>query len=134
MNNTRCEQSAMPEKSRLDDATAYALFKQIEADPALSQRALSRSFGISLGKVNYCLKALAAKGWVKVRNFEKSRNKLGYAYILTPAGIEARARITARFLRRKMEEYERLKQEIEVLQRESGKLSPCTPAPGPGAE
>ena len=107
-------------ESKFDDATAYALFKQIEADPGLSQRALSRRLGISLGKVNYCLKALAVKGWIKVRNFEKSRNKLGYAYILTPSGIEAKARITARFLRRKMVEYERLKQEIETLKKEVG--------------
>ena len=106
--------------SKLDDATAYALIKQLEADPSLTQRALSRTLGISLGKVNYCLKALAAKGWVKARNFEKSPNKLGYAYILTPAGLEAKARLTARFLRRKMEEYEKLQAEIEALRREVG--------------
>ncbi len=108
---------------KLDDATAYALIKQLEADPSLTQRALSRTLGISLGKVNYCLKALAAKGWIKARNFEKSPNKLGYAYILTPSGLEAKARLTVRFPRRKMEEYERLKQEIEILQREAAKLA-----------
>ncbi len=105
---------------KLADATAYALIKQLEDDPSLTQRALSRTLGISLGKVNYCLKALAAKGWVKIRNFEKNPNKLGYAYLLTPAGLEAKARLTARFLRRKMEEYEKLQAEIEALRREVG--------------
>jgi EPS-associated MarR family transcriptional regulator len=77
-----------------------------------------------LGKVNYCLKALAAKGWVKAENFKKSSNKLGYAYILTPPGLEAKARITARFLRCKMDEYEKLKTEIETLRREVEKQTP----------
>jgi EPS-associated MarR family transcriptional regulator len=74
--------------------------------------------GISLGKVNYCLKALIAKGWVKAKNFEQSPNKAGYAYILTPAGLETKARVTARFLRRKISEYEKLQLEIEILRRE----------------
>ena len=102
----------------LNDDLAYELFKNLEQDPHFSQRALSRSLGISLGKVNYCLKALAAKGWVKAENFKKSPNKLGYAYILTPSGLEAKTRITARFLRRKMAEYEKLKIEIETLRHE----------------
>ena len=101
-----------------NDSLAYAIFKELEADSSLSQRALSGILGISLGKVNYCLKALAAKGWVKAENFKKSPNKLGYAYIITPSGLEAKARITARFLHRKMAEYEKLKAEIETLRRE----------------
>ena len=104
--------------SKLDDATAYEIFKNLEADPHLTQRALSKTLGISLGKVNYCLKALIAKGWIKAKNFEKSSNKPGYAYILTPSGLETKARITARFLRCKIAEYEKLQIEIESMRRE----------------
>ena len=103
---------------KLDDDITYEIFKNLEADPNTSQRALSKSMGISLGKVNYCLKALITKGWVKAKNFEKSPNKAGYAYILTPAGLETKARVTARFLRRKITEYEKLQIEIEMMRRE----------------
>lgn len=103
---------------KLNDATTYNIFKSLEADPNLSQRALSRILGISLGKVNYCLKALINKGWIKVKNFEQSPNKAGYAYILTPAGLETKARVTARFLRHKIAEYEKLQKEIEDLRQE----------------
>jgi len=106
----------------LNDDLAYELFKNLEQDPYLSQRALSRSLGISLGKVNYCLKALIAKGWVKAKNFEQSPNKAGYAYILTPSGLETKARVTARFLRCKITEYEKLQTEIETLRREVNSL------------
>ncbi len=103
---------------KLDDATTYEIFKTLEADPNLSQRDLSNSMGVSLGKVNYCLKALIAKGWIKAKNFEKSSNKAGYAYILTPTGLETKARVTARFLRHKIAEYEKLQIEIETMRRE----------------
>ena len=103
---------------KLDDSITYEIFKTLEADPNVSQRALSKTLGISLGKVNYCLQALIAKGWVKVRNFEQSTNKAGYAYILTPSGLERKARVTARFLHRKIAEYEKLQIEIEALRRE----------------
>jgi EPS-associated MarR family transcriptional regulator len=102
----------------LDDGLTYRLFKHLGEDPGLSQRALSRSLGISLGKVNYCLKALVARGWVKVRNFKHSDKKTAYAYFLTPEGLEAKARLTVRFLRNKMAEYERLQREIEELRKE----------------
>ncbi|MCK5915737.1 MAG: MarR family EPS-associated transcriptional regulator [Deltaproteobacteria bacterium] len=105
-------------QTKLDDSLTYELFKNLEADPHLSQRALSRILGISLGKVNYCLKALINKGWVKAKNFEQSPNKAGYAYILTPTGLETKARVTARFLRAKIAEYEKLQKEIEDLRRE----------------
>jgi EPS-associated MarR family transcriptional regulator len=101
-----------------EDGLTYNLFKSLEEKPQLSQRALSRSLGISLGKVNYCLKALVAKGWIKVRNFQHSDKKTTYAYVLTPEGLEAKARITVRFLRSKMAEYEKLQQEIEELRKE----------------
>ena len=98
--------------------THFRLLRLLEVKPDLSQRDLARELGTSLGKTNYCLNALIGKGWVKVRNFRNSQNKLGYAYLLTPSGIESKAAITVQFLRRKMNEYEDLKREIELLQRE----------------
>ena len=74
--------------------------------------------GISLGKVNYCLRALIEKGWVKAANFRRSSNKVAYAYLLTPRGIDEKARVTAQFLMRKVAEYEALEKEIENLRRE----------------
>ena len=100
----------------------YKVIKLIEQDPEISQRDLSRELGVSLGKVNYCLKALVDKGWVKVGNFRNSENKLAYAYILTPHGAAEKARITVRFLRRKVNEYETIRAEIEELRREVDKL------------
>ena len=88
--------------------------------PELSQREL----GISLGKINYCLNALIDKGLVKVRNFRNSSNKLAYAYLLTPRGIDSKATIAVQFLKRKVAEYEMLKLEIEQLQREVRKRKP----------
>ena len=75
---------------------------------------------MSLGKANYCLKALMEKGWVKARNFKNSRNKLAYSYLLTPSGIDAKARMTYGFLKRKMAEYEALRDEIAQLSEEIG--------------
>ena len=102
---------------RIED-THLRLLRLLEFKPELSQRDLARELGTSLGKTNYCLNALIDKGLVKVRNFRNSQNKLGYAYLLTPRGLESKAAITLQFLRRKMAEYEELKREIEVLQRE----------------
>jgi EPS-associated MarR family transcriptional regulator len=87
----------------------------LQEQPEISQRELARELGISLGKVNYCLRALLAKGLLKAQNFKNSKNKLAYAYVLTPAGITARAELTAEFLQVKVREYERLQQEIERL-------------------
>lgn len=87
----------------------------LQDDPSLSQRALARALGISLGRTNYCLRALIDQGWVKVQNFRSNQNKLAYLYLLTPQGIEAKARITARFLRRKEAEYTALAAEIASL-------------------
>jgi len=100
--------------------THFRLLRLLEARPDLSQRDLARELGTSLGKTNYCLNALIDRGLVKVRNFRDSRNKLGYAYLLTPRGIERKATIAVQFLQRKMAEYEILKSEIEQLQREVG--------------
>jgi EPS-associated MarR family transcriptional regulator len=88
----------------------------LEDQPDLSQREIAELLGVSLGATNYVLKALIEKGQVKVRNFRASNNKLRYAYILTPSGIEAKARLTAGFLQRKYVEYEALKAEIEALE------------------
>ncbi len=99
----------------LDENTHYTLLKILEDNPGISQRDLAKRLGISLGKVNFCLKALVEKGSVKIDNFRKSDNKLGYAYLLTPHGIEQKARMTVEFLQIKMQEYERLKIEIEEL-------------------
>jgi EPS-associated MarR family transcriptional regulator len=103
----------------LDETTHYSLLKILEENPGLSQRELAKRLGISLGKVNFCLNALVAKGNLKVNNFRKSDNKLAYAYLLTPRGIEEKARITVQFLKYKMQEYERLREEISELQREA---------------
>jgi EPS-associated MarR family transcriptional regulator len=102
----------------LDESTHYTLLKTLEENPGLSQRDLAKKLGISLGKVNYCLNALVDKGCLKVNNFRKSDNKLAYAYLLTPKGIESRARMTVDFLKYKVQEYERLAREIEALKRE----------------
>lgn len=103
----------------LDDNTRYGLLKMLEGDPGLSQRDLAKRLGISLGKVNFCLNALIEKGSLKVSNFRNSNNKLSYAYLLTPHGVEEKAKITVRFLKHKVQEYERLRTEIADLEREA---------------
>ena len=102
-----------------DDNTSYGLLKTLEDNPGLSQRDMAKRLGISLGKVNFCLNALVEKGCLKVNNFRNSGNKLAYAYLLTPHGVEEKARMTVRFLKYKMQEYEQLRAEIEVLKREA---------------
>jgi EPS-associated MarR family transcriptional regulator len=98
--------------------THLKVLRQIEANPEITQRELAQQLGVSLGKVNYCLKALIDRGWVKANNFRNSHNKVAYAYLLTPNGLEEKARITVRFLKQRMQDYERLKQEINELQAE----------------
>ena len=90
----------------------------LEAKPDMTQRELAKAMGISLGAVNYCLKALVEKGWVKLENFQKNPKKLPYLYLLTPSGVSAKATLTAGFLTRKLAEYEALKVEIEQLKNE----------------
>lgn len=102
-----------------DDNTSYGLLKTLEDNPSLSQRDLAKRLGISLGKVNFCLKALIEKGCLKVNNFRNNDNKLAYAYLLTPRGVEQRARMTVEFLQIKVQEYERLRTEIEELKIEA---------------
>lgn len=104
----------------LDETTHYGLLKTLEDNPDLSQRDLAKRLGISLGKVNFCLNALVEKGSLKINNFRNNENKLAYAYLLTPHGVEEKARITVRFLKHKLQEYEQLRKEIEELKREAG--------------
>ena len=93
----------------------YQLLKSLEQDANLTQRQLSEELGISLGKVNYCLKSLIQRGFVKINNFKKSNHKLQYSYLLTPKGIEEKTKLTIEFLKVKTEEYEELKKEVEKL-------------------
>lgn len=104
----------------LDEETRFRLLKLLQANPELSQRQLAERLGVSVGKINYSLRALLERGLVKVRNFRDSHNKLAYAYYLTPKGAEERMRATTRFLKRKMQEYEEIREEIEELKREVG--------------
>jgi EPS-associated MarR family transcriptional regulator len=99
----------------------YKLLKIIEANPAIQQREMAKVMGISLGKANYCLQALVQKGLVKMDNFRRADNKLAYSYLLTPSGIEAKARLTVSFLKHKVAEYEAIRNEIEELQRDAAK-------------
>ena len=96
----------------------YRLIKILESNPKLTQRQMAEEMGVSLGKFNYCLKELVKSGLVKVERFKTSSNKVAYLYLLTPKGINEKARITTRFLERKLDEYERIKQEISVLREE----------------
>ncbi len=91
----------------------YYLLKELEKSESSSQRALAEQMGISLGKINFILKALVSKGLVKMENFANSDNKIGYRYVLTPDGIVEKMKITKAFIRRKEEEYERIRLEIE---------------------
>jgi EPS-associated MarR family transcriptional regulator len=95
------------------------VIRLIAASPRLSQRTVASSLGMSLGKANYCIRALIEKGFVKAENYRNSSNKLGYVYLLTPSGIVAKAELTSYFLARKVGEYEALRLEIEQLQKES---------------
>jgi EPS-associated MarR family transcriptional regulator len=94
------------------------VLRHLEDNPEVSQRELAELLGVSLGKTNYCLKALINKGLVKAKNFKNNANKRAYLYVLTPKGIETKARVSVRFLKRKVEEYEVLKLEIEQLKAE----------------
>lgn len=103
----------------LTDEVRYKLLKLLEPNPKLSQREVARELGVSLGKVNYCLRALIGKGWIKAVNFKNSRNKSAYMYMLTPRGLEQKAHLTLRFLGLKMAEYEKLRVEIAQMRREA---------------
>lgn len=105
-------------QAKLQEDTYFRVMHILGVNPDITQRELAKKLGISVGGLNYCLKALMKKGMVKMKSFASTKNKFGYAYVLTSAGVAEKAAITHRFLQRKMEEYELLKSEIEALRSE----------------
>jgi EPS-associated MarR family transcriptional regulator len=105
-------------QAKIQEDTNYRVMRLLEENPDLTQRELAEKLGVSVGGLNYCLKALSEKGLVKMQNFANSKNKFGYVYVLTPHGISEKTKLTSAFLKRKMEEYVRLKAEITELQLE----------------
>ncbi len=105
-------------QAKLQEDTHFRVMRILQENPDLTQRELAERVGVSVGGLNYCLKALMEKGLVKMKNFANSKNKFGYVYVLTPRGMAEKAAITHRFLQRKVEEYEALKTEIQALQSE----------------
>jgi EPS-associated MarR family transcriptional regulator len=101
----------------------FRVLRLLEVNPHLTQRELSKSLGVSLGGVNYCLNALVAKGSIKIQNFKNNKNKCVYAYLLTPQGLAEKTALTGAFLKRKMQEYQSLKEEVEALSNEVGQES-----------
>ena len=99
------------------------LLRKLESNPEYTQRELSQEMGVSLGKVNYCIRKLTEKGLIKITNFKQNPNKIGYVYLLTPEGIEEKARLSISFLKRKVIEYEILKKEIHALKLESEEMA-----------
>jgi len=91
----------------------FNVLRKIHKKPESTQRELAKGLGFSLGKLNYCLNALKEKGLVKISNFKNNPNKIGYIYVLTPKGINTKAKLTLNFMKRKMKEYDELKNEIE---------------------
>lgn len=101
-----------------DNELDYVLLQQIAEQNDTSQRALARRLGVSVGKINYCLRAVIDKGWVKANNFRRADNKLAYMYLLTPSGAHAKMRLARAFLARKEQEFEQLQREIDNLRHE----------------
>lgn len=110
----------MPENTQNDLEYDYRLLRIIEQEPSLTQRELAEKVGLSVGKTNYVLGALIDRGLVKAENFRRNKYKAGYIYLLTPKGISEKVSITARFLKRKMDEFDRLKAEIEEIKGDLG--------------
>lgn len=109
-------------QAKIQEDTYFRVMNILQENPDITQRELPEKLGVSVGGLNYCLKALMKKGLVKMKNLANSKNKFGYVYVLTPSGIAEKASITHRFLQRKMDEYEALKAEIKTL-----KLKTMTP-------
>lgn len=106
-------------RSQLQEDTYFRVLRMLQDNPDMTQREIAEKLGISTSGLNYCLKALIDKGWVKVHNFSQSKNKFGYIYVLTPQGIANKVRLAGSFLKRKLQEYEALRAEIDMLQAES---------------
>tara|TARA_B110000008_G_scaffold267869_1_gene295389 strand:+ start:849 stop:1187 length:339 start_codon:yes stop_codon:yes gene_type:complete len=98
------------------------LLRKLELNPEYTQRELAKEMGVSLGKINYCMKKLIEKGWIKLSNFSNNPNKVNYIYLLTPKGIEQKARLTFSFLAIKLKEYEILSNEINKLKQDTKKI------------
>ena len=111
---------SIQEKKNYETEESLMILREIGTNPQLSQRELSSRLGLSLGKINFLLKEMVTRGLVKAENFKNSRNKRAYLYLLTPMGMEAKAKTTYRFLKRKIEEYEKLEKDIEQLKKEVG--------------
>ena len=105
-----------PATSNLQEDNVFRVLHFLEHHPQTTQRILSQKVGLSLGSIHYCIRALTEKGLLKIENFQKSKNKVAYTYILTPKGISERVALTSRFLKRKIAEYERLREEIAALE------------------
>ena len=103
----------MCDKFKKNDEEFLNILIKIKNNPNVLQRALAKDLGFSLGKLNYCLNELRKKGLVKINNFRKNKNKLGYVYLLTPAGIKEKTNMTIKFMKIKMQEYDNLKKEID---------------------
>jgi EPS-associated MarR family transcriptional regulator len=99
------------------------LLRKLDSSPHFTQRELSSEMGVSLGKVNYCIKKLTERGLIKLTNFSHNPNKMGYAYLLTPSGVDEKARLTFSFLKRKIKEYEILRDEIAKLKLDVEEIS-----------
>ena len=104
------------------DEMPFRVLRLFDTNPRMSQRELARELDVSLGKVNYCVRALIRKGWIKAANFKNSHNKSAYMYLLTPRGIEQKAALTLEFLRTKTREYEELRAEIDQVRRDADSL------------
>lgn len=104
--------------AKIQEETHFRIMRLLQDNPDLTQRELANRLGISVGSLNYCLNALIDKGFVKMANFQKSKNKFKYVYLLTPQGIAEKVALTSHFLQRKMQEYDALKLEIKILNSE----------------
>jgi len=98
-----------------DDQDHFSVLRKIKDKPESTQRELAGELGFSLGKLNYCLKSLRSKGLVKINNFKRNPNKINYIYVLTPRGIAEKSKLTLRFMKRKMKEYEELKKDLKDI-------------------
>ncbi|HLA73896.1 MAG TPA: MarR family EPS-associated transcriptional regulator [Steroidobacteraceae bacterium] len=103
----------------MNTSVHYKLMRLLEENPGMSQRDAARALGVSLGKVNYCLRALIGRGWVKAANFKNSQNKAAYLYVLTPSGLHGKAQLAVKYLKERVSEYEALRIEIEQMRRET---------------
>lgn len=113
-------------QAKIQEDTTFRIMRILQESPDLSQRDLAERLGMSLGGLNYCLKALMDKGLVKLENFQNSQHKFKYVYVLTPAGIAQKMAMTGRFLQRKMDEYDALSREIEALKHETEVSEDCS--------